>query len=83
MAKRNFIVEIDEEFCKGCNLCVEFCPKNVFTTSERLTKRGYFVPEVVNPSACTGCLLCEHLCPDMAITIRTKRTRKAKTASKN
>jgi len=34
MAKRNFTVEIDEEFCKGCNLCVEFCPKNVFTTSE-------------------------------------------------
>ncbi|MCX7703820.1 MAG: ferredoxin family protein [Planctomycetota bacterium] len=74
---RSFSIEIDENYCKGCSLCIQFCPAKVFAPSEKLTKRGYFVPAVANPQNCTGCLFCEHLCPDIAIQIvrNTPKTR--------
>gem|GEM_PF-583807 len=74
--KRDFIIEIDEDLCKGCLLCVQFCPNKVFASSDRLTRRGYFIPVVANPQNCTGCLFCEHLCPDIAIIVRPKRTKR-------
>lgn len=55
-------IEIKKEWCKGCEICVEFCPTNV------LAMNGLVV-EVVNLEACTACGLCEIRCPDFAITV--------------
>ena len=55
-------IEIKEEWCKGCEICVEFCPHDV------LAMKGPVV-EVVNLEACTACQLCEIRCPDFAITV--------------
>ncbi len=55
-------IEIKKEWCKGCEICVEFCPTNV------LAMNGPVV-EVVNLEACTACGLCEIRCPDFAITV--------------
>ncbi len=63
------IVNIDNERCKGCSLCVEFCPKGVLYISERLNMKGYFVVAMSDKIGCTGCATCALVCPDVAIEV--------------
>jgi len=63
-------VWIDEEVCKGCGLCVFYCPKQVLALSERMNAKGYNVAEVRRAEDCTGCRLCESGCPDFAIYVQ-------------
>lgn len=51
---------IKEEWCKGCGICVAFCPKNVLEMDGGKVK-------AVNRDACNNCGLCELRCPDYAI----------------
>ena len=62
-------VYIDEKLCKGCGLCVHYCPKNVLNMSDRRNEKGYNVAEVVNPENCNACKLCEIGCPDFVIYV--------------
>jgi len=56
-------ITINPRFCKGCEICIAFCPKKVLALDDN------FKVVVENPDACTGCLICELLCPDFAISI--------------
>ncbi|MBI4230067.1 MAG: ferredoxin family protein, partial [Planctomycetes bacterium] len=56
-------VVIIPERCKGCQWCIEFCPRKVLTLSKRFNTKGYYPPEVVRHGACVDCRLCELLCP--------------------
>lgn len=69
---RSVEIEIDDDLCKGCEICVTFCPLRVFEKSEQLNRRGYHVPVIVNPDACNACRLCDLLCPELAIIITKK-----------
>jgi len=60
-------VFINEELCKGCGFCIEFCPSSVLEFSEEFNSKGYHPPRAVRPEACTGCDLCGIYCPDFAI----------------
>ena len=60
-------VYINEERCKGCGLCIAFCPSHVLERSERFNTKGYHPPEDVHPENCTGCDMCGYFCPDFAI----------------
>ncbi|RLE08102.1 hypothetical protein DRJ00_06910 [Candidatus Aerophobetes bacterium] len=61
---------INEEWCKGCGICVAVCPKQVLRVSPtKINKRGLNVAEAQAPEKCIGCRLCETVCPDFAITI--------------
>lgn len=74
-------VFIDEDRCKGCGICIAFCPTKVLQFSEKFNRKGYHPPDAVNPEACTGCDLCGMYCPDFAIhgvRIATKKDKKAK-----
>jgi 2-oxoglutarate ferredoxin oxidoreductase subunit delta len=51
-------------WCKGCGLCVEFCPVAVLA----LDSNGH--PIVVAPEKCTACHWCDTHCPDLAIIVR-------------
>ncbi len=51
------------DWCKGCGICVEFCPKRVL----KMDGRGKPVSQF--PERCTGCRLCELRCPDFAIAV--------------
>jgi 2-oxoglutarate ferredoxin oxidoreductase subunit delta len=54
-------VLINERWCKGCGICVAFCPAHA------LKMEGDKARPV--PGACKVCGLCELYCPDLAITV--------------
>lgn len=62
-------VNIDDEECKGCGLCVEACPPNVLHLGEHINHYGY--PAATYEGAgCTGCGICFLACPEPgAITV--------------
>jgi len=63
-------IEIDEERCKGCELCTIPCPHELVRMSEQFNQRGYRASVYVDPDGkCTGCALCARVCPDVAITV--------------
>lgn len=56
-------VTIYRSWCKGCGICVAFCPKEVY--AEWQGER----PDVLHPERCTGCQQCVLHCPDFAIRV--------------
>ncbi|MCL2366712.1 MAG: 4Fe-4S binding protein [Oscillospiraceae bacterium] len=67
MAK--FDVRICGETCKGCELCVYFCPKKIITISAHINNKGYSPAENLRQDECVGCKACATVCPDGAISI--------------
>ncbi|HEX7364051.1 MAG TPA: 4Fe-4S binding protein [Dehalococcoidia bacterium] len=62
-------IEISQELCKGCELCISFCPKKLISTSDKLNASGY-LPAVFNDNGeCTGCAICALVCPEVAIEV--------------
>jgi 2-oxoglutarate ferredoxin oxidoreductase subunit delta len=64
-----YLIKIDSEHCKGCELCVAVCPKQVLAMSNSMNSRGQHGAEVVQPEECKGCLQCTDVCPEAAIQI--------------
>jgi len=58
--RHNQELAIHPDWCKGCSICVEFCPKRVLTL-----QKGKIA--VADPASCLKCGICEKLCPDYAI----------------
>ncbi|HEX2913422.1 MAG TPA: ferredoxin family protein [Chloroflexia bacterium] len=72
-------IKIDENRCKGCELCTSVCPKDLISMATYFTPRGYHPATLVDPQgACTGCLLCSTICPDAAITVYREADRRKK-----
>ena len=65
-----------EDRCKGCGICIEFCPTKALRFSEKLSTKGYYVP-VLEEEKCSYCGICDLYCPDLAIMVlRGKETEK-------
>ena len=47
-------------WCKGCGICVAFCPQGVLGLVKQKIR-------ILEPEKCTRCGLCEMRCPDYAI----------------
>lgn len=63
-------VTIDQEKCKGCGLCVHFCPKKVLELqTDKLNLKGYNPAEAVRIEDCIACAICATMCPDVVITV--------------
>lgn len=58
-------VTIYATWCKGCHICVEFCPTNALA----MHPSGNH-PIVVAQENCTACHFCDTHCPDLAIVVR-------------
>lgn len=54
-------VKINEEWCKGCGICVAFCPKKVLGLDQHLKV------QMLDRENCIKCGQCELRCPDYAI----------------
>ena len=67
MAK--YEVLFDGDVCKGCELCVHFCPKKIIVMGSHMNNKGYNPAEIKNMDECTGCRSCALICPDGAISI--------------
>jgi len=65
-------VILDENHCKGCDICLELCPKGVFGVVNKIGSKGFKSRIVVNPEDCTACGRCELLCPEMAISVEIR-----------
>ena len=53
------------KWCKGCHICVTFCPTGVLA----MDSFGEH-PIVIHPEACTACHFCDTHCPDLAIVVK-------------
>jgi 2-oxoglutarate ferredoxin oxidoreductase subunit delta len=75
MAGRRGRIEIKQELCKGCLLCVEACPRELIEPSSKLNSKGYRPPVFREKGMrrdrreCRGCSTCALCCPDMAIEV--------------
>jgi len=62
-------IEVDEIYCKGCELCVSACPQDVLSLDmDRLTPKGYH-PAYLSAAGCTGCAICALVCPEAALAV--------------
>ena len=61
-------IEVNEERCKDCGICIITCPKKVLGRSDRINSKGYHPTEMVK-EGCTACALCARMCPDHCITV--------------
>jgi len=65
------MIEILDDACKGCLLCIPACPHElIHNTKAKLNKRGLYPVEYIDAGGkCTGCRLCAIVCPDAAIRV--------------
>ena len=68
-----YTVTVEAERCKGCELCVDVCPRRVLGMTDRLNAHGYHFATIRRQEECIGCLQCSDMCPDAAIEIRQRR----------
>jgi 2-oxoglutarate ferredoxin oxidoreductase subunit delta len=69
MAPAKGCVQIDQELCKGCELCVSFCPKKSLYRTDKLNAAGYLTAGFDEKGECTGCAICALVCPEVAIEV--------------
>jgi 2-oxoglutarate ferredoxin oxidoreductase subunit delta len=63
-------IKVDNETCKGCELCIRACPKKILRLSPTVFNlKGYNPAECMDNAQCTGCRSCALTCPDVAITV--------------
>jgi 2-oxoglutarate ferredoxin oxidoreductase subunit delta len=61
---------IAEQRCKGCELCVSACPKDVLALDRsRVNVLGYHPIELIDAAGCTSCAFCARVCPDSVFTV--------------
>jgi 2-oxoglutarate ferredoxin oxidoreductase subunit delta len=68
-------IVVNQEMCKGCELCTTVCPYDLIHMADHYNAKGYKPAELTDPEGrCTGCTLCAMICPDAVITVfrRTK-----------
>jgi len=62
--KREGMPVINRQWCKGCGICVEFCPEDALALDE-MEKSN-----LAYPDKCNSCGMCELRCPDLAIELQ-------------
>ena len=63
-------ITVDQERCKGCEICTSTCPQKILGMSKDINVKGYFYAKMLDPGRCIGCMICAICCPDLAISVR-------------
>jgi 2-oxoglutarate ferredoxin oxidoreductase subunit delta len=61
--ERKQTVVINRDWCKGCGICVAFCPKRALILDDE-GKASWVLPE-----KCVRCGNCRSRCPDIAVEL--------------
>lgn len=70
MAKtENGPVLFDIDKCKGCELCVFYCPRKCLSISAGFNSAGNKFAVLSAPEGCNSCGICYLMCPDYAVKI--------------
>ena len=67
--EKKYYLITDETRCKGCGICIEFCPKNCLGFSDSFNEKGWRVSKMHRMKDCIKCLMCQRMCPDFAIFV--------------
>ena len=66
-------IHVNQRYCSGCGICIEFCSRHVLERSTEMNVRGVYPPVVANLEACTVCRLCELYCGNFSIAVEERR----------
>ncbi len=61
MSRENLVLRLNRSSCKGCGICVAFCPTDVLKVVEDNKCK------IIALDKCIKCGQCELRCPDFAI----------------
>ena len=61
-------ITVNQDKCKGCMLCVSFCPKGLISAEAKLNRRG-IKPVKFKDAGCVACAMCAVICPDCCIEV--------------
>lgn len=62
-------IVVHSERCKGCALCVHFCPRQRIRLSDEFNSKGHHPAVPEESEECRGCKVCATMCPDIAIEV--------------
>ncbi len=63
-------MNINQDICKGCALCVSACNKNLLKIDKNiLNSKGYSPVTLTDNDKCNSCTCCAIICPDSAIVL--------------
>ena len=66
MAKLTF----DIARCKGCQLCISVCPRQILELNRELVNvKGYNPIRCTDLKQCIACAMCARICPDSVIKV--------------
>ncbi|MBL7100519.1 MAG: 4Fe-4S dicluster domain-containing protein [Nanoarchaeota archaeon] len=76
-----FRIDIKEDLCKNCEMCVADCPQLLFSVAKEFNKKSFNpalwdkdkLDDQVGKLACAGCKVCYDVCPESAIDIYTSK----------
>lgn len=63
------VIKIDREICKGCELCIDVCPKGILELSDRTNAKSNHFVIAKDQDSCVGCCSCSTMCPEAAIEL--------------
>lgn len=66
----NVHISLDENLCKGCYICINVCPMDVYEKGPEIGPKGFRPVVIAHPDKCIKCNECELMCPDLAIIVR-------------
>ncbi len=65
---KNYVC-FERDKCKGCELCIQTCPKKILALDMTTNVKGYFPAVCTDESKCIGCASCAKICPDSVISV--------------
>ncbi|MBD3246094.1 MAG: 4Fe-4S dicluster domain-containing protein [Candidatus Omnitrophica bacterium] len=62
-------IKINTDQCKGCRLCIHFCPVHHLRISEEMNNKGVLYACTDPHTRCIGCGYCYLVCPESCIEV--------------